>query len=166
MHPKDAAGTANSVDPDQRSSLIWVCTVCPDLSVRKLRNITVTISQAHYNSQPRSRKTGTTEKMVVIGCTLLQQRLLLFCRWHLFPCKFDRCQLVYITVAGRVCSFSIVNKTVQNQCVYQLFKPNCTMKVTWNNWLQVNNISHDTTKPVFESFWPSQTQIGLRSHSS
>ena len=30
MHPKDAEGIANSVDPDQtapRSSLIWVCTV-------------------------------------------------------------------------------------------------------------------------------------------
>ena len=26
-----------------RSSLIWVCTVCPDLSVRKLRNITVLV---------------------------------------------------------------------------------------------------------------------------
>ena len=44
MHPKNAAGIANSVDADQtaplgafsRSSLIWVCTVCPDLSVRKL----------------------------------------------------------------------------------------------------------------------------------
>ena len=32
---------ANSVDPDQRSSLIWVCTVCPDLSVLKLKIITV-----------------------------------------------------------------------------------------------------------------------------
>ena len=32
MHPKDAKGIANSVDPDQTgSSLIWVCTVCPDL---------------------------------------------------------------------------------------------------------------------------------------
>ena len=38
MHPKDAEGIANSVDPDQTA--IWVCTVCPDLSVRKLRNIT------------------------------------------------------------------------------------------------------------------------------
>ena len=27
--------------PKFRSSLIWVCTVCPDLSVRKLRVITV-----------------------------------------------------------------------------------------------------------------------------
>ena len=41
-------GMANSVDSDQTaplgavySSLIWVCTVCPDLSVRKLRNITI-----------------------------------------------------------------------------------------------------------------------------
>ena len=42
---------ANSEDPDQtaplgadcssRSSLVWVCTVCPDLSVRKFRIITV-----------------------------------------------------------------------------------------------------------------------------
>ena len=35
MHPKDAEGIANSVDPDQR------CTVHPELSVRKLRVITV-----------------------------------------------------------------------------------------------------------------------------
>ena len=41
MIPNDADGMANSVDPDQRSSLIWVCTVCPGLSVRKLRIITV-----------------------------------------------------------------------------------------------------------------------------
>ena len=39
MHPKDAAGIANSVNPDQ--TLIRVCIVCPDLSVRKLRIITV-----------------------------------------------------------------------------------------------------------------------------
>ena len=35
---------ANSVDPDQtapRSSLIWICTVCPGISVRKLRIIMV-----------------------------------------------------------------------------------------------------------------------------
>ena len=62
MHPKDAAGIANSVDPDQSAPLgtvwsgsalfaqnsvdpdqtapleaVWsVCTVCPDLSVQKL----------------------------------------------------------------------------------------------------------------------------------
>ena len=35
MGPKDVDGMAN------RSSLIWVCTVCPDVSVRKLRIITV-----------------------------------------------------------------------------------------------------------------------------
>ena len=46
---KDPYGIADSEDPDQtaprlllkRSSLIWVCTVCPDLSVCKLRIITV-----------------------------------------------------------------------------------------------------------------------------
>ena len=37
MHPKDTDVIANSVDPD----LIWVCTVCPDLPVQKLRIIRV-----------------------------------------------------------------------------------------------------------------------------
>ena len=44
MSPNDEDGMANSADPDQtapRSSLIWVCTVCPGISVRKLRIITV-----------------------------------------------------------------------------------------------------------------------------
>ena len=46
MHPKDLGSIANSEDPDQPAplgacSLIWVCTVCPDLSVRKLTVITV-----------------------------------------------------------------------------------------------------------------------------
>ena len=41
-HPKDADRIANSEDPDQtKSSLIWVYTVCPDLSVRKLRIVMV-----------------------------------------------------------------------------------------------------------------------------
>ena len=43
MSPNDADGMANSVDPDQtaRSRLNLVCKVCPGLSVRKLRIITV-----------------------------------------------------------------------------------------------------------------------------
>ena len=49
MHPTDAAGIANSVDPDH-SSLIWVCTVCPDLSVRKHRIIRVVVKkEGHFN---------------------------------------------------------------------------------------------------------------------
>ena len=61
MSPKEADRMANSVDPDQTapwsdcspwSSLIWVYTVCPDLSVRKLRNITVV--------SPYTRKTNET----------------------------------------------------------------------------------------------------------
>ena len=40
MHPKDADGIANSVDLI-KDSLIWVYTVCPDVSVQKLRLITV-----------------------------------------------------------------------------------------------------------------------------
>ena len=41
---KGANGIANS-DRSSRSSLIWVCTVCPDLSVRKLWIITVCLQQ-------------------------------------------------------------------------------------------------------------------------
>ena len=41
MHPKDADGIANSADPDQTAPLILVSTVCPNLSVRKLRSIAV-----------------------------------------------------------------------------------------------------------------------------
>ena len=41
MSPNNADRTANSVDPDQTALLIWVCTVCPGISVRKLRIITV-----------------------------------------------------------------------------------------------------------------------------
>ena len=44
MHPNDADGMANSVDPEQIAPLgavIWVYTVCLDLSVLKFRNIMV-----------------------------------------------------------------------------------------------------------------------------
>ena len=41
MNPNYADGMANSVDPDQTAPLIWVCTVCPSISVRKLRIVTV-----------------------------------------------------------------------------------------------------------------------------
>ena len=44
MRPNDADGMANSVDPDQ-TALIWVFTVCSDLSVRKFRNITVILEK-------------------------------------------------------------------------------------------------------------------------
>ena len=51
MHPKDAAGIANSIDPDQTApSLIWVCTVCPELSVRKFRIIMVALFEVISDS--------------------------------------------------------------------------------------------------------------------
>ena len=40
MSSNDTDGIANSVD-SSRSNLIWVCTVCPGISARKLRIITV-----------------------------------------------------------------------------------------------------------------------------
>ena len=39
FHQNDANGIANS--EDSRSSLIWVCTFCPDLSVQKLMVVMV-----------------------------------------------------------------------------------------------------------------------------
>ena len=49
MHPKSTDGMANSVDPwsdcSSRGSLIWVYTVCSNLSVWKLRNIAVSIAK-------------------------------------------------------------------------------------------------------------------------
>ena len=49
MRPNNADGMPNSVDPEQ--SLIWVCTVCPGLSVRKLRIITVmNLTDLWFNS--------------------------------------------------------------------------------------------------------------------
>ena len=50
MSPNNADGMANSVDPDQ-TALIWVCTVCPGISVRKLRIITV-ISVSSRTASP------------------------------------------------------------------------------------------------------------------
>ena len=47
IHPKDADIIANSVDPDQTApvgALIWVCPVCPGLSVRKLKILQYTFS--------------------------------------------------------------------------------------------------------------------------
>ena len=42
MRPNDADGMANNVDPDHTAPLIWVCTVCPDLSIR-----IITVSYIH-----------------------------------------------------------------------------------------------------------------------
>ena len=59
MSPNDADGMANSVDPDQtsRSSLIWVCTVCPGISVWKLKIITAgyqnQLCLSQMDSKPR-----------------------------------------------------------------------------------------------------------------
>ena len=56
MLPKDANEMANSVDPDQTaplgSSLIWVCTVCSDLSVPIFRFVTVLLGQ--FSSFPKA----------------------------------------------------------------------------------------------------------------
>ena len=62
MCPKGTDRIANSVDPDQtaprgavisgcssRNSLIWVYIVCPDLSVKKLRIITVNAPKILHN---------------------------------------------------------------------------------------------------------------------
>ena len=66
---KDAAGIANSEDPDQtapfRSSLIWVCTVCPDLSVQKLQFIMVFTKFLSFSlvNSSHGKKIHTTSKI-------------------------------------------------------------------------------------------------------
>ena len=66
LSPKDA----DSVDPDQTAhSLIWVYSVCSDLSVRKLRNIMVNVpsfcvfSYAETNIQLRVKQTINVETL-------------------------------------------------------------------------------------------------------
>ena len=50
MSPNDADGMANSVDPDQTAPLIRIYTVCPGITVPKLRIITsVNISYQNAN---------------------------------------------------------------------------------------------------------------------
>ena len=68
MHPKDADGIANSVDPDQTAPLIWVCTVCPDLSVRKLRNITV--PKYEHTLSARQDTSITLHLRKIISCEM------------------------------------------------------------------------------------------------
>ena len=69
MHPNDADRMANSADPIRfllRSSLIWVYTVCSDLSVRKLRIITVHTYVAHF--------IGILKLVVALVSTVLDNR--------------------------------------------------------------------------------------------
>ena len=55
MSPNDADGMANSVDPDQTApSLIWVCTVCPGISVPKLRIVTVITVTPNFQLRRRA----------------------------------------------------------------------------------------------------------------
>ena len=45
--PKHADRLANSTDPDQTAPVIWVYTVCPDLSFQKLGIITVLVVRGY-----------------------------------------------------------------------------------------------------------------------
>ena len=68
MSPNDADGKANSVDPDQ--TVIWVCTICPGISIRKLRIITVrtkeSVSWMLWNSLVKDLRIGCLISTVVI----------------------------------------------------------------------------------------------------
>ena len=48
MSPNDADWMANSVDPDQTAPLIWFCTVCPGISVRKLRIVMIVLLKMRH----------------------------------------------------------------------------------------------------------------------
>ena len=70
MSPKDADRMANSVDPDQtdclsRSSLIWVYTVFPSLSVGKLWTI-IKYEPPHDKTNEMTVRPGKTQ--ISLGC--------------------------------------------------------------------------------------------------
>ena len=58
---KRCRGNCKQCRPWSDCSLIWVCTVCPDLSVRKLRKITVIslISRAQLMSRSKGQHTAS-----------------------------------------------------------------------------------------------------------
>ena len=65
LSPNDADGMANNVDPDQTAPLIEVCTVCPGISVRKLRIITIplpchSIPRSIWNQSCRRKQVSQT----------------------------------------------------------------------------------------------------------
>ena len=93
MCPKDVDKIANSVDPDQRSSLIWVCTVCPLQSVRKLRNSTV------YSFRGVSISIITAFLTKVCSCPCVE---LSFC-WFNLPCNIS--VVANTTYAYRLCFY-------------------------------------------------------------
>ena len=74
MSPNDADGMANSVDTDQSAPLIWVCTVCPGISVRKLRITTVKYFicfQTNCNLKwPEESKTNYGNKLLLFQVLL------------------------------------------------------------------------------------------------
>ena len=98
MSPNDADGKAHSVDTDDqtaplgavwycssRSSLIWVCTVCPGISVQKLRIITVLC----YNYCKNPNHADTQKNLLKFKqCSFtIQFNASKRCRWNGKQCR-------------------------------------------------------------------------------
>ena len=83
MSPNDADRMANSVDPDQTAPLIWVCTVCPGISVRKLRIITVIMHYVKLAKSP-AKSLGLTTFVIDIRLFKIIQLITLsmICKAH------------------------------------------------------------------------------------
>ena len=108
--PNDADGMANSVDPD-RSSLIWVCTVCPGISVQKLRIITepifhkmqdlaISVSKASRHSNlHEATKHGHDCKAIKLTHILENKVLLFSCQcFLLIPLHHGRALLMWMLI--------------------------------------------------------------------
>ena len=78
VSPKDADRMTNCVDTDQaaRSSLIWVYTVCPGLSVRKLKIITVSCMR-YILSVSMPLGVGDLLRLVALSFTELVAKVIL-----------------------------------------------------------------------------------------
>ena len=85
MSPNDADGMANSVDPDQTAPLIWVCTVCPGISVRKLRKIMV---DQHCLCESFVEQCGTIQyESLLTMKSYLSHLMTKPTKWHVRPVK-------------------------------------------------------------------------------
>ena len=125
MSLKAVHGIANHVDPDQRSSLIWVYTDCPDLSVRKLRIITVFCYCEDPSSKLREFKKLNLEVKQCIKLAFTKNVLPFLIR-NLFSTSFLALlgsQFAYLSTFWKKISWG---RRLKNVLFHKVFKQSCT----------------------------------------
>ena len=144
---------ANSVDPDQtaRSSLIWICTVCSGLSVRKLRIITVPYMLLRCHTPYRMNislmaRVSFCRKCIMLNVWSFVMNWNPFIKW--LKCKGFMTKWTNFLHAVKVSpSF--------NYNVFQIFH------FAWSRELFYTLNKPCQEKPVFKDLWQGMTQTGL-----